>query len=281
MTSATTPPLEAPAREEVLLEINEVDLWFGGTHALDKVTFDVRNGEIFGIIGPNGAGKSSLLNCINGYYKPQSGGIVFKGEEISRLRPHQIARRGIGRTFQNIELSPDATVLDNVMVGRHLHIHSNPLSEALRLPGARREEKRSRERVMEVLEVLGMERLAREPVSDLPYGLQKRVELARSLATDPDILLLDEPTAGMTGEEREGIAVHLRNVSAQLGLPLVLIEHDTGFIQGLADRVAVLDFGKLIALGSPREVLAEPHVIEAYLGGSVDMVQNLLESMRD
>jgi branched-chain amino acid transport system ATP-binding protein len=265
---------------EPLLRIEGVDLWFGGTHALDDVTFDIRPGEIFGIIGPNGAGKSSLLNCINGYYRPKSGRIMFHDEDLTRLRPHQIARRGIGRTFQNIELSPEATVLDNVMVGRHLHIKTNPLTEALRLPGARRQEAQSRMRAQEILELVGLEHARDEPVSDLPYGQQKLVELGRALATDPDLMLLDEPTAGMTAEERKEVARVLKNLSTRTGVPLVLIEHDTGFIRGLTDRVAVLDFGKLIALGTPDEVLHNPLVIEAYLGGSVDVVETLLKDLK-
>ncbi len=275
----TAEPTTLPAQP--LLRIEGVDLWFGGTHALDDVTFDILPGEIFGIIGPNGAGKSSLLNCINGYYRPRSGRIMFHDEDLTRLRPHQIARRGIGRTFQNIELSPEATVLDNVMVGRHLHIKTNPLAEAFRLPGARKQEAQSRKRAEEILELVGLEHARDEPVSDLPYGQQKLVELGRALATDPDLMLLDEPTAGMTAEERKEVSRVLKNLSTRTGVPLVLIEHDTGFIRGLTDRVAVLDFGKLIALGKPEEVLHNPLVIEAYLGGSVDMVENLLKDLKD
>jgi branched-chain amino acid transport system ATP-binding protein len=264
-----------------LLSIEGVDLWFGGTHALDNVTFDVKAGEIFGIIGPNGAGKSSLLNCINGYYRPKSGRIMFQGHDLTLERPHQVARLGIGRTFQNIELSPEATVLDNVMLGRHLHIRSNPLSEMLRLPGARRQEQLSRVRCVEILHLLGLEDERDAPVSDLPYGRQKLVELARALATDPALLLLDEPTAGMTTEERHEVSRQLKKLAAATDVTLVLIEHDTGFIRGLTERVAVLDFGALIALGSPDEVMEDPHVIEAYLGASGGVVESLLESAKD
>jgi branched-chain amino acid transport system ATP-binding protein len=264
-----------------LLSVEAVDLWFGGTHALNNVTFDILPGEIFGIIGPNGAGKSSLLNCINGYYRPKSGRIMFQGHDLTKLRPHQIAQRGIGRTFQNIELSPEASVVDNIMVGRHLHIRSNPVTEMLRLPGARKAEAASRARVLEILDLIGLADHAFEPVSDLPYGRQKLVELGRALATDPDLLLLDEPTAGMTSDERHEVGSQLKILSSKTGVPLVLIEHDTGFIRGLTDRVAVLDFGSLIALGKPDAVLRDPAVIEAYLGGSVDMVDTLLESLRD
>ncbi|MDF2442528.1 MAG: branched-chain amino acid transport system ATP-binding protein [Subtercola sp.] len=271
----------AARSDDALLSIEGVDLWFGGTHALNDVTFDVKPGEIFGIIGPNGAGKSSLLNCINGYYKPRSGRIVFDGRELTGVRPHTVAKRGIGRTFQNIELSADSTVLDNVMLGRHLLIRSNPVSEILQLPGARREERQSRERVAEILELVGLGDVQDQPVSDLPYGQQKLVELARALATDPKLLLLDEPTAGMTGEERTEVAAQLRKLAAKTDVTLVLIEHDTGFIRGLTDRVAVLDFGALIALGTPEQVMSEQAVIEAYLGASESVVETLLADIRD
>jgi branched-chain amino acid transport system ATP-binding protein len=269
-----------PAGEPILL-MEEVDLWFGGTHALNNVTFDVKAGELFGIIGPNGAGKSSLLNCINGYYRPKSGRIRFNGKDLTGVRPHQVAQLGIGRTFQNIELSPDATVINNVMLGRHLHIRSNPFSEMLQLPGARKQERLSLEKCDEILDLLGLEDERDAPVSDLPYGRQKLVELARALATDPDLLLLDEPTAGMTTEERHEVSRQLKKLAAATDVTLVLIEHDTGFIRGLTERVAVLDFGSLIALGTPDEVMEDPHVIEAYLGASGSVVDTLLESAKD
>jgi branched-chain amino acid transport system ATP-binding protein len=272
---------EAPTAPESLLSIESVDLWFGGTHALDDVSFDVRRGEVFGIIGPNGAGKSSLLNCINGYYRPKTGAIVFKGRDLTTVRPHQVARLGVGRTFQNIELSPEATVIGNVMLGRHLKIRSNALSEMLHLPGAARQERTSREYCEGILDMLGLGEFRDHPVSDLPYGRQKLVELARALATEPDLLLLDEPTAGMTGDERADVGRQLRKISASTDITLVLIEHDTGFIRGITDRVAVLDFGRLIALGTPDEVLENPRVVEAYLGASGNLVESLMESLND
>lgn len=272
---------EVSTATEVVLSIDGVDLWFGGTHALDNVTFDVHRREMFGIIGPNGAGKSSLLNCINGYYRPKSGHIRFKGVDLGSQRPHRIARMGIGRTFQNIELSPEATVIGNVMLGRHLHIHSNPFSEMLRLPGAAKTERASTERCDEILELLGLSEFRDKPVSDLPYGRQKLVELARALATDPELLLLDEPTAGMTADERHDVSRQLKKIAATTDVTLVLIEHDTGFIRGITDRVAVLDFGALIALGTPHEVMEDPRVVEAYLGASGNLVESLLESLAD
>lgn len=263
-----------------LLRIENVDLWFGGTHALRDVSFEIEQAEIFGIIGPNGAGKSSLLNCINGYYRPKRGRIIFRGTALTDLRPHAVAALGIGRTFQNIELSPEATVLDNVMLGRHLQIRSGPFGEMLGLPRARRQERDSRARCYEILAMLGLAESRDSTVSDLPYGRQKLVELARALATDPQLLLLDEPTAGMTGEERAEVSRRLRDLSAATDITLVLIEHDTGFIRGLADRVAVLDFGALIALGRPDEVMENPTVIEAYLGASGSVVDSLMESAK-
>jgi branched-chain amino acid transport system ATP-binding protein len=258
------------------LEIDGVDLWFGGTHAVDQVTFSIAPGEVFGIIGPNGAGKSSLLNCINGYYRPQSGRIRYQGTDLLGKRPYRIARMGIGRTFQNIELVAESSVLDNVMLGRHTLMRSTIASEILQLPGARRQERTNRAACLEILELLELAGDADVPVSDLPYGRQKLVELARAVATEPRLLLLDEPTAGMTGEERTEVGRQLRALSARTGITLVLIEHDTKFIRSLTHRVAVLDFGKLIALGTPDEVMSDPAVVEAYLGSSENIVEDLI-----
>jgi branched-chain amino acid transport system ATP-binding protein len=258
------------------LEIDGVDLWFGGTHAVDQVTFSIAAGEVFGIIGPNGAGKSSLLNCINGYYRPQSGRIRYEGSDLLGKRPYRIARMGIGRTFQNIELVAESSVLDNVMLGRHTLMRSTIASEILQLPGARRQERSNRAACLEILELLELADEADVRVSDLPYGRQKLVELARAVATEPRLLLLDEPTAGMTGEERTEVGRQLRALSARTGITLVLIEHDTKFIRSLTHRVAVLDFGKLIALGTPDEVMSDPAVVEAYLGSSENIVEDLI-----
>jgi branched-chain amino acid transport system ATP-binding protein len=260
------------------LGVEGVDLWFGGTHALDHVSFDVRQGETFGIIGPNGAGKSSLLNCVNGYYRPTEGRVTFKGRDLRGMAPHRIAALGIGRTFQNIELSPDSTVLQNVMLGRHIHIRTGVIREILRIGPAQREEARQREKVEEILAFLGLARLRHHPVSDLPYGQQKLVELARALAMEPAVLLLDEPTAGMTGDERADVGVQIRRLNQEMGITQVLIEHDAGFIRELCDRVVVLDFGRVISMGTPDEVMADPAVIEAYLGQSGELVDELLGS---
>lgn len=262
-----------------LLEVEDVDLWFGGTHAVDHVSFSVAKGEIFGIIGPNGAGKSSLLNCINGYYRPRSGDIRLAGKSVIGHRPFRIARMGIGRTFQNIELIAGSSVIDNVMLGRHTRMRSNVVTETLRLPGARRQERENLQACLAILDSFELADAARNPVSELSYGRQKLVELARAVATEPDLLLLDEPTAGMTAEERTEVGQQLRALSDRTGITLVLIEHDTKFIRSLTHRVAVLDFGELIALGTPDAVMSDPAVVEAYLGTSEDAVKELLASV--
>jgi branched-chain amino acid transport system ATP-binding protein len=266
-------------REVPCLTVEGVDLWFGGTHALDELDIEVRSGEVFGIIGPNGAGKSSLLNVINGYYRPDKGRVLLRDADVTGMRPHEIARLGIGRTFQNIELSPESTVLQNIMLGRHIHFRTGTLRELLRLGPARSDEARQRRRVEEILAFLDLGPLRHHPVSDMPYGQQKLVELARALAMEPNVLLLDEPTAGMTAEERADVATQIVRLQRETGLTQVLIEHDAGFIRELCDRVVVLDFGKTIALGTPAEVMADPAVMEAYLGTSAD-VRAELEAAR-
>ena len=249
-----------------VLDIESVDLWFGGTQALNDVTFSVSEGETFGIIGPNGAGKSSLLNVINGYYQPRAGRVRWLNRDLRRCPPHQIARLGIARTFQNIELSPDATVLDNVMLGRHLYFRGTIAGEILRAGRYSREEQLNRERAEEVLGFFGLRTSRDHPVSSLPYGRQKLTELARAVAMEPKLLLLDEPTAGMTGEERAVIVDQIRSLRASRKLTIIIIEHDAGFIRELTSRVVVLDFGQVIALGETHDVMERPAVIEAYLG---------------
>ena len=248
-----------------------MQLSFGGVKALSDVSLDVREGEVVAIIGPNGAGKTSLLNCISGLYRPQAGEILFSpraGEEVSLLakRPHQIARLGVARSFQNIELFRHMTVLENLMLGRHVHMRGGILSAALYRWRQRPEEIENRRRVEEVIDFLEIEAIRRQPVGTLPYGLQKRVELGRALALDPKLLLLDEPMAGMNSEEKEDMARFVLDISEEWEITTVLIEHDMGVVMDLSDWVVVLDFGVVIAAGTPDEVRRDAAVVQAYLG---------------
>ncbi len=247
-------------------------LSFGGVRALDAVTMDVRHGEVFAIIGPNGAGKTSLLNSISSLYRPQQGSITYTSapgaEPVSLIGrpPHRVAQAGVARSFQNIELFRGMTVLENLMLGRHIHMSGNLLTCGLYWGPQQREEIRHRAVVEDVIDFLEIEKLRHQPVGTLAYGLQKRVELARALALDPNLLLLDEPMAGMNVEEKEDMARFILDVNEERGVTTVLIEHDMGVVMDLSDRVAVLDFGRSIACGAPDEVRADPAVIHAYLG---------------
>jgi branched-chain amino acid transport system ATP-binding protein len=249
-----------------VLRLDGVTLSFGGVKALSDISLDVREHEIRAIIGPNGAGKSSLLNVINGVYHPQQGTITFRGEVRRDMNPHRTAAQGIARTFQNIALFKGMSVLDNIMTGRNLKMHASFLEQAIYFGRARREELDNRHRVEEVIDFLEIQHIRKTPVGRLPYGLQKRVELARALAAEPSLLLLDEPMAGMNVEEKQDMCRFVLDVNEQYGTTIVLIEHDMGVVMDISDRVVVLDYGKKIGDGTPDEVRANEDVISAYLG---------------
>ena len=260
--------MNAPARQfgEVILKVENVSLAFGGVKALTDISFDVREHEIRAIIGPNGAGKSSMLNVINGVYHPQQGQVTYLGETRHAMEPHLAARKGIARTFQSLALFKGMSVLDNLLAGRNLMIHSNILLQALRIGPALKEEVHHRKRVEEIIDFLEIQHVRKTPVGRLPYGLQKRVDLGRALAAEPRVLLLDEPMAGMNVEEKQDMCRFILDVNDEFGTTIVLIEHDMGVVMDLSDRVVVLDYGKLIGDGSPDEIRANQAVIDAYLG---------------
>jgi branched-chain amino acid transport system ATP-binding protein len=242
-----------------------VSKYFGGVRAVEDVSIAVGDGEIVSIIGPNGAGKTSLLNMISGFYRPSSGTIMLGGRDITRARPSEIARLGVARTFQNIALFAGMTVLDNIMLGRHVHMRTGVFAALLYWGPAQREQVRHRERAEELIEFLKIEDIRKQPTGALPYGLRKRVELGRALALDPKVLLLDEPMGGMNQEEKEDMARFILDISAEWGTTIILIEHDMGVVMDISDRVAVLDRGRKIAEGSPEEVQHNPDVVRAYL----------------
>jgi branched-chain amino acid transport system ATP-binding protein len=249
-----------------ILEVKNISLSFGGVKAITNISFDVLEHEIRALIGPNGAGKSSLLNCINGIYKPQEGKILFKGEVLDKITPNIIAQKGISRTFQNLALFKRMSVLDNILVGRKLHSKANFFEVALQLPRAAREEKQNREKCEEIIKFLEIENIKNTPVGKLPYGLQKKVELGRALATEANVLLLDEPMAGMNVEEKRDMCRFILKVNDELGTTIVLIEHDMGVVMDISDRVVVLDYGKIIGDDVPDKVRSNKKVIDAYLG---------------
>jgi branched-chain amino acid transport system ATP-binding protein len=253
---------------DVVLDVKNISLAFGGVKALTDISFDVREHEIRAIIGPNGAGKSSMLNCINGVYTPQTGTISFRGQTFDHMDSRQVAEMGIARTFQNLALFKGMSVLDNIMTGRNLRIKSNILMQALRIGPAEREEMQHRAYVEHIIDFLEIQAHRKTPVGQLPYGLQKRVDLGRALALEPQVLLLDEPMAGMNVEEKQDMCRFILDVNDEFGTTVVLIEHDMSVVMDISDRVVVLDYGKKIGDGTPEEVRNNPEVISAYLGTS-------------
>ncbi len=253
-------------KAEIILSVGQISLSFGGVRALEDINFDISKKEIFAIIGPNGAGKTSMLNVINGFYHPQQGEIFFKGLHRKQMRPHEAAVQGIARTFQNVALFKGMSTLNNIMSGRNLKMKSNLFWQALYYGPARKEEMANREIVEDIIDFLEIQSIRRIPVGKLPYGLQKRVELGRALAMDPDLLLLDEPMAGMNIEEKQDMCRFILDINEQYGTTIVLIEHDMGVVMDISERMIVLDYGRKIAEGTPNEIRGNQKVIDAYLG---------------
>ena len=253
-----------------LLEIDNVTLRFGGVVAVNQVSFSVEEGEVFALVGPNGAGKSTIFNLISRFYDPAEGDIRFEGKSILSRPAHEIASLGIARTFQNIELFDQATVLQNFLVGRHRHRKSNLVSELLFLPSVRAEEHRHREAVERVIEFLDLQAYREKYIAGLPYGVRKVVEMGRALAIEPKLLLLDEPASGLSTEETQDVAFWVEDIKKQMGITVLMVEHDMHLVSAVSDRVLALADGKMLSLGKPQEVQSDPRVIEAYIGASDD-----------
>jgi len=271
---------DQPAEGSPLLSVNGISVHFAGVKALTDVSFNVQPGELFAVIGPNGAGKTSLFNVLSRIYQPVAGQVTFDGRDLLRLQTYQVARAGIARTFQNLGQFPNTTIMDYLLLGRHTRMRSGILLGGIYIGMTRNEEKKNRAYCLHLLELLGLERWRNTPLRSMPYGLQKRADLARALALEPKLLLLDEPVAGMSLEETEDIASVILDIKEQLGVTQILVEHDMAVVMSIADHVLVLDFGRVIARGSPSEVQANPDVIKAYLGeefGSRDLDNTLSE----
>jgi len=254
-----------------LFRAENLSVRFGGIRAVDSVTFDVRRGEVFSIIGPNGAGKTTIFNLISRIYNSTEGKLTFDEHDITRIPPHRIAGLGIARTFQNIELFANASLLQNLLIGRHCHAATGILAQMGFLPSARRDELRHREKAEDVIAFLGLERYRDTLIANLPYGVRKVVELGRALCTEPKLLLLDEPSSGLNVEETEGMGFWIEDIKKDLGITVIMVEHDMSLVNQVSDRVMALNYGKVLSMGSPREVQSDPEVIRAYLGGEVEV----------